>query len=122
MTTTEDLRQRIADTIGQNMILRRPVEQIAADVLALPELRQLREDLETETNVAQRLTAINRRLEVRLARVRALHKGPRTDRPGSGCVQCGIVWPCPTSRALDGPPQGPEGESAGPEPNPSRRA
>jgi hypothetical protein len=35
-----------------------------------------------------------------VARVRAMHK-PRTERHGSCCVQCGIVWPCPTSRVLD---------------------
>ena len=35
-----------------------------------------------------------------LARVKAMHK-PRTERHGSGCVQCGIVWPCPTYRELD---------------------
>jgi hypothetical protein len=31
--------------------------------------------------------------------VRALHKR-RTERHGSGCVQCGIVWPCPTYLGL----------------------
>jgi len=40
--------------------------------------------------------------EAAVDRVRAMHK-PRTERHGSGCVQCGIVWPCPTSRALDEP-------------------
>lgn len=34
-----------------------------------------------------------------IATVRATHK-PRTERHGSGCVQCGIVWPCPTYKAL----------------------
>jgi hypothetical protein len=24
------------------------------------------------------------------------HGHPRTDRHGSGCVSCGLVWPCPT--------------------------
>lgn len=38
--------------------------------------------------------------EAVIAAVRAKHK-PRTERHGSGCVQCGIVWPCPTYRALD---------------------
>lgn len=40
-----------------------------------------------------------------IERVRKLHHGPRTERHGSGCVQCGIVWPCPTARALDGEEQ-----------------
>ena len=40
--------------------------------------------------------------EAVIARVRQLHSDPRTERHGSGCVQCGIVWPCPTRRALDG--------------------
>ena len=40
--------------------------------------------------------------ETVIARVRQLHSGPRTERHGSGCVQCGILWPCPTRRALDG--------------------
>ena len=35
-----------------------------------------------------------------LARVKAMHKR-RTERHGSGCVQCGILWPCPTYRELD---------------------
>ncbi|MEV0114657.1 hypothetical protein AB0H77_15595 [Streptomyces sp. NPDC050844] len=38
-------------------------------------------------------------------RVRALHRGPRAERHGSGCVQCGILWPCPTARILDGTEQ-----------------
>lgn len=33
------------------------------------------------------------------ATVRARHKR-RTERHGSGCVQCGIVWPCPTYLGL----------------------
>lgn len=33
--------------------------------------------------------------EAVIAGVRAKHK-PRTERHGSACVQCGIVWPCPT--------------------------
>lgn len=37
---------------------------------------------------------------IALARVKAMHKR-RTERHGSGCVQCGIVWPCPTYRELD---------------------
>lgn len=36
-----------------------------------------------------------------LHKVQALHHGPRTERHGSGCIHCGIVWPCPTIRALD---------------------
>ncbi len=36
-----------------------------------------------------------------IAEVRAMHKR-RTERHGSGCVQCGIVWPCPTYKALGG--------------------
>lgn len=35
-----------------------------------------------------------------IARVKAMHKR-RTERHGSGCVHCGIVWPCPTFRELD---------------------
>lgn len=37
--------------------------------------------------------------EAVIAAVRAKHKR-RTERHGSGCVQCGIVWPCPTYREL----------------------
>ncbi|MCQ0011954.1 hypothetical protein [Actinomadura madurae] len=32
--------------------------------------------------------------------VKRLHGKPRVDRYGSGCVQCGIVWPCPTACAV----------------------
>ena len=39
--------------------------------------------------------------EMAVTKLRAMHK-PRTERHGSGCVQCGIVWPCPTSLVLDG--------------------
>lgn len=28
--------------------------------------------------------------------VSSLHHGPRTERHGSCCVHCGLVWPCPT--------------------------
>lgn len=35
-----------------------------------------------------------------IARLRDMHK-PRTERRNSGCVQCGIVWPCPTRLVLD---------------------
>jgi hypothetical protein len=38
--------------------------------------------------------------EALIAAVRAKHK-PRTERHGSGCVQCGTVWPCATHRDLD---------------------
>lgn len=43
------------------------------------------------TTLAERLTA-----------VAALHHGPRTERHGSGCIHCGIVWPCPTALAVEG--------------------
>jgi hypothetical protein len=39
------------------------------------------------------------RAEAVIAEVRAKHK-KRTERHGSGCVQCGIVWPCPTYLTL----------------------
>lgn len=35
-----------------------------------------------------------------IQRVRSLHSGPRTERHGSGCVQCAICWPCPTALAV----------------------
>lgn len=41
--------------------------------------------------------------EATIARVRDLHGRPRTDRHGSGCIHCGIVWPCPTYKALTPP-------------------
>lgn len=41
-------------------------------------------------------------LETTLATTQALHK-PRTERHGAGCVQCGILWPCPTYKALATP-------------------
>jgi hypothetical protein len=45
-----------------------------------------------------------------LGKVRDLHGKPRTERHGSGCVHCAILWPCPTYRlvvaALDGEPNG----------------
>jgi hypothetical protein len=44
------------------------------------------------------LRAVN--AEALIAAVRAKHK-QRTERHGSGCVQCGIVWPCPTYKELD---------------------
>ncbi|MEV4174008.1 hypothetical protein [Nonomuraea sp. NPDC049709] len=51
--------------------------------------------LETHRARADAAEAIN-------DRIAQLHGGPRTERHGSGCVQCGILWPCPTKRALDG--------------------
>ncbi|MFE9099787.1 hypothetical protein [Actinomadura geliboluensis] len=38
-------------------------------------------------------------------RVREMHRR-RVDRRGAGCIQCGIVWPCPTYTALDGTESG----------------
>lgn len=32
--------------------------------------------------------------------VAARHSGPRTERYGSGCVQCGLLWPCPDAKAV----------------------
>jgi hypothetical protein len=49
--------------------------------------------------------------EAVIAVVRAKHKR-RTERHGSGCVQCGIVWPCPTYRELAAVGAGAAGESA----------
>jgi len=37
--------------------------------------------------------------QAKLAKLRSMHR-PRTERPESCCVQCGIVWPCPTSGVL----------------------
>jgi hypothetical protein len=48
--------------------------------------------------------------EALIAGVRATHK-PRTERHGSGCVQCGIVWPCPTFKALDVAAETPQPET-----------
>ena len=42
------------------------------------------------------------RLAEQVKHGRELHGRPRIDRHGSGCVQCGIVWPCPTFIALGG--------------------
>ncbi|MEV0616137.1 hypothetical protein AB0I81_22680 [Nonomuraea sp. NPDC050404] len=36
------------------------------------------------------------------ARILDLHRGPRTERHGSCCADCGRVWPCPSRQALDG--------------------
>ena len=33
--------------------------------------------------------------------VREKHRGPRNPaRYGSGCIQCGLVWPCPTYKIV----------------------
>jgi hypothetical protein len=34
--------------------------------------------------------------ESKLKQIRDQHGRPRTDRHGSGCVHCAILWPCPT--------------------------
>lgn len=39
-------------------------------------------------------------LEFMLDEVRRLHGHPRTERRNSGCISCGIVWPCPTAKAV----------------------
>lgn len=49
----------------------------------------------------QACKALNRKTDV-IDQVRAMHRR-RTERHGSGCVQCGMVWPCPTYKALDLP-------------------
>lgn len=46
------------------------------------------------------LVAEVRRLRAVLDAALAKHK-PRTERHGSGCVQCGTVWPCATYRELN---------------------
>lgn len=46
------------------------------------------------------LLAEVRRLRAELDAALAKHK-PRTERHGSGCVQCGTVWPCATYRELN---------------------
>ncbi|NEA22621.1 hypothetical protein [Actinomadura bangladeshensis] len=33
-------------------------------------------------------------------KVKRLHGKPRVDRAGSGCIQCGVLWPCPTALAV----------------------
>lgn len=43
--------------------------------------------------------ALNTQQEV-IAKVQGLHGKPRTDQYGSGCIQCGIVWPCPTAKVV----------------------
>ena len=44
--------------------------------------------------------AAGQEAQATLDRIRAMHKR-RTERHGSGCVQCGIVWPCPTYKATN---------------------
>lgn len=61
---------------------------------------------------AEQLLAEVEQLGSVLAEVRDLHGHPRTARHGSGCVSCGIVWPCPTYRAIS---------SAGPAPTVDRQ-
>jgi hypothetical protein len=51
------------------------------------------------TEVRGRLKRANQRADRAEAAV-ALHR-PRTGRPNSGCVQCGQVWPCGTSRMAE---------------------
>lgn len=55
-------------------------------------------DIAPET--AGALLAEVRRLRAVLDAALAKHK-PRTERHGSGCVQCGTVWPCTTYRDLN---------------------
>jgi hypothetical protein len=88
--------QEIAEALSvQQGELRRDLEEatvLLADVNGDPTpLAELCGRLRIERDAA--LAAV--------ARVRQLHGRPRTERHGSGCVGCGVVWPCPTLRALD---------------------
>ena len=58
----------------------------------------------------QACKALRRKTDV-LDQVRAMHR-KRTERHGSGCVQCGIVWPCPTYKALEVQPAAVEAPGA----------
>jgi hypothetical protein len=92
---TDDLRQRYADALlnasldglkeFQTFATLRDAALFAADVvLAVRD---------------EEMAALHQRAERAEAAV-ALHR-PRTERPNSGCVQCGQVWPCGTSRMAE---------------------
>lgn len=49
-----------------------------------------------------RLIAEVARQAVILRQIGELHSGPRTERHGSGCIECSLVWPCPTRLVLGG--------------------
>lgn len=59
---------------------------------------------EVKRRTAERDEALKEMREARaeLDRVRDMHGRPRTDRHGSGCIHCAIVWPCPTYLAAGG--------------------
>lgn len=38
--------------------------------------------------------------EAAVTEVQRLHGKPRTARYGAGCIQCGVLWPCPTAKAV----------------------
>ncbi|WP_431985260.1 hypothetical protein [Streptomyces qinglanensis] len=57
-------------------------------------------DAEEAHAALERARETDARRKNQIALVRDMHR-PRAERRESGCVQCGIVWPCPTRRALD---------------------
>ena len=87
------LRDQIAEQIGA------PAADLALSVIAEHPVLTIRPFYPTQDSYDAACRAASLKQEM-LEEVRRLHGKPRTDRYGSGCVQCSIVWPCPTAKAV----------------------
>lgn len=103
------LRDQMASTIGGTMILRTSPTEIANAVLAQIEKHPsltIRHYAPTQDAYDRACAALEKHrkraddAERIVEELRRLHHGPRTERHGSGCIQCGILWPCPSAKAV----------------------
>lgn len=74
------------------------VDAILAEIDAHPVL-EIRPYRPTQ-DAYDRVAASYNKYRDQVSEVKRLHGKPRTERYGAGCVQCGIVWPCPTGKAV----------------------
>lgn len=96
------LRERLVNIVNATLALGASGETVTAAVLAEIEVHpvlEIRPSYPTQDAYELACATLNQRI-TQLDEVKRLHGKPRTDRYASGCVQCGIVWPCPTAKAV----------------------
>ena len=65
-------------------------------------LERLRAELAYVNRLRKNAVARAEKAEAAIARVRELHTSVYLGMGNEGC-RCGVIWPCPTVRALDDP-------------------
>lgn len=102
-----DAAMAVADSEKADLVMRHAAQMLELSSRCEVKNSRLRAELTRSQNEEVEIRIENARLRAelekartRISNVRNKHK-PRTEQHGSGCVQCGIVWPCTTYQGLE---------------------